>query len=169
MVKAIEKHVKTIATLSEDNQYRYMLFKEWDENLPNAAIVMLNPSKADMLKNDKTVMNVNNFLIDESFGSMTVVNLFAYRDSNPKNLKYKDAAQEELNNNYLIDAFAKAEVIIIAWTRNDYKIRKKEVEYLLKSYKNNVKCFEDKNGKSPRHPRDLGEGWKLTEYNFEYI
>jgi hypothetical protein len=57
---------------------------------------MLNPSKADMLKNDKTVMNVNNFLIDENYGSMTVVNLFAYRATDPKNLKYRNDEQDDL-------------------------------------------------------------------------
>lgn len=171
MVKKIEKIIKSTAILSDDERYRYQLSRVWDEYKPKATVVMLNPSKADMLKTDRTVMNVTNFFVENCFGSITIVNLFAYMTTDPKFLKQKDATQEALNNHYLNEAFSKSDIIIVAWVRekDKYVIRKREVENLLLDYKSKIKCFEDGTGRRLRHPRDLGLDWKLVDYEFMYI
>lgn len=164
MLKTIENTIKSTVIFSNNDQYRYKLTRTWDEQKPQATVIMLNPSTADSLKTDKTVMNVNNFLIDNGYGSMTIVNLFAYISRNPKHLKNRKSKYEALNNDYLIKSFRSSDLIIIAWTRDKYKKRKKEVENILVPYQNKVMCFQDTSRKSPRHPRDLGEGWTLVEY-----
>ncbi|WP_060665499.1 DUF1643 domain-containing protein [Bacillus sp. CHD6a] len=171
MVKVIEKIIKSTATFSDDDLYRYQLTRVWDENKPKATVVMLNPSKADMLITDRTVMNVTNFLIEHNYGSSTVVNLFAYRTTDPKLLNQREEAQELINDQYLVESFSNSYTIIVAWVRDKdkYVKRKREVETLLFQFKNKIKCFEDGTGKKLRHPRDLGLDWKLVEYKFMYI
>ncbi|MED4210811.1 DUF1643 domain-containing protein [Priestia megaterium] len=171
MVKQIEETIKSTAVLSDNNQYRYKLSRVWNEEKPNAAVLMLNPSKADMLKTDKTVMNVNNYLVDKGYGSFTIVNLFAFRTTEPKFLNQRDEIYETLNDDYLAEAFYEADVIIVAWVRDKdkYVRRKRAVEKLLLNYKEKVKCFEDSNGKKLRHPRDLTVNWKLIDYEFMFI
>lgn len=166
MVKEIEGTIKSIAVLPDNAEYRYKLTRVWDETKPKATLIMLNPSKADMLKSDKTVMNVTNYLIDNEYGSVDIVNLFSYITTDPKNLIRRDDTFEALNNEYLTSAFSEAETIIVAWARDKYKTRKKAVEAMLKEHKMKVKCFQDTEGRKPRHPRDLGEGWTLVEYVF---
>lgn len=156
------------SSISENGLYRYKLARKWDEAKPSATIVMLNPSKADMLITDRTIMNVTNFLVKNGYGSLSVVNLFAFRATDPKELKNRDDRFESLNNAYLTEAFEDAEVIIVAWTRDKFKSRKREVEKMLESYTGKIKCFSDGNEKKPRHPRDLGENWLLVDYEFEH-
>ncbi|WNS82219.1 DUF1643 domain-containing protein [Domibacillus sp. DTU_2020_1001157_1_SI_ALB_TIR_016] len=171
MVKEIERTIKSAAVLSDDDKYRYKLTRIWDSDKPNATVVMLNPSKADMLKTDRTVMNVTNFLVDNGYGAITIVNLFAYRVTDPKFLNQRDELHESINDDYLREAFYDADLIIVAWTRDKdkYVIRKREVENLLLGYRNKIKCFEDDKGKKLRHPRDLGAGWKLVDYEFMFV
>lgn len=171
MVKEIEKIIKSKAILSDDELYRYKLCRIWDENKPKATIIMLNPSKADTLITDRTVMNVTNYLIENNYGSVKVVNLFAFRATDPKFLKQRDEKQEALNSDYLKEAFFDSDVIIVAWVRDKdkYVTRKREVEKLLLEFKGKIKCFEDGSGKKLRHPRDLGLDWKLVDYEFMYV
>lgn len=167
----MEKTIKSTVVLSDDDNYRYKLTRVWDVEKPSATVVMLNPSKADMLVTDRTVMNVSNYLIQNGFGSLTVVNLFSYRTTDPKHLNQRDERQEVLNDGYLNQAFADSDVIIVAWIRDKdkYVTRKREVEKLLSAYSDRIKCFEDGKGKKLRHPRDLGSDWRLIDYEFMYI
>lgn len=158
--------IKSSVTLSDNKEYRYNLSRIWDESKSKATVIMLNPSTADMLKTDRTVMNLTNFLVDKDFGSLTVVNLFAFRATDPDDLKNKKGDFEILNDRFLKKALESADVIIIAWTRGNYKVRKREVEQMLYGYEDRTKCFLDNKGSKPRHPRDLGRGWSLVDYEF---
>ncbi|WP_291581404.1 DUF1643 domain-containing protein [Clostridium sp. UBA6640] len=172
---SIKEHTATIETsekYAEDelgNRYRYLLKRTWDKEKNIATVIMLNPSKADILKSDKTITSLMNYLIDNNYGSMIVVNMFSYMSTDPKELKNKKDEFEALNNKYIIEASEKADDIIIAWTRENFINKKREVEFIIKSYKNKLKCFRDNKGRVGRHPRDLGQGWELVDYNFKYI
>lgn len=159
--------IESKVIMSDNDLYRYLLTRTWEVNKPKATVIMLNPSKANMLKTDKTIMNVTNYLIENDYGSMTIVNLFAYMATDPKFLSQRDEAYESINNGFLIEAFENSDVIIIAWTRDNYKTRKKEVIKLLGDYQRKVKCFQDSEGRKPRHPRDLGDKWTLVDYEFD--
>lgn len=86
MVMILEKSIKSTAIVSDDGNYRYRLTRVWDNNKQSATVIMLNPSKANELKSDKTVMNLTNFLIDNNFGSVNIVNLFSYMTTDPSKL-----------------------------------------------------------------------------------
>lgn len=171
-VKTLEKLIKSTATFSDNGLYRYKLTRIWDENKKKATVIMLNPSKANELKTDKTVMNVTNFLIDNRYGGIIIVNLFSYMTTYPNELKNRNEDYEKLNEKYILEAFEEADTIIIAWIRNGQKYikdEKEKIESKLVPYKNKTRCFVDGSGKIIRHPRDLGENWSLTEYKFEQL
>ena len=50
--------IENIAIYSDDEKYRYILKKMWDEKLPSATFIGINPSDATELLMDKTVMNL---------------------------------------------------------------------------------------------------------------
>lgn len=80
------KYVYTSAEISADGVYRYSLVREWDAELPRLLWVMLNPSTADGLADDPTIRRCVGFAAGWDFGSIEVVNLYAFRTSSPATL-----------------------------------------------------------------------------------
>ena len=66
--------------------YRYELRREWN-NGGRVVFVGLNPSTADDSVDDPTVRRCISIAKDLGFGSLTLVNLFAVRSTDPKALK----------------------------------------------------------------------------------
>src|SRR5690625_313413 len=74
---------------SKNPTFRYSLTRIWNRNLKRATIIMLNPSIANVLKNDLSVNRCLNFCIDNRYGSLEVVNLFAFIETDSKKLSAK--------------------------------------------------------------------------------
>jgi hypothetical protein len=77
----------TTAEFSDDRAYRYWLTRTWDDRLPRCAFVMLNPSTADEFKNDPTVTRCIGFAKEQGCGALSVSNIFAYRATDPKDMR----------------------------------------------------------------------------------
>lgn len=77
--------MRTSAVLSDCGKYRYRLDRQWGDG-PNMTFVMLNPSTADATQDDPTIRRCIGFAKRYSCGSLTVVNLFAYRATEPDEL-----------------------------------------------------------------------------------
>jgi hypothetical protein len=75
------------AVLSPCGTYRYRLTRLWDETLPMLGWIMLNPSTADASVDDPTIRKCIGFAKRGGFGSIVVTNLFAFRATDPKELK----------------------------------------------------------------------------------
>jgi hypothetical protein len=73
------------AHISTCGRYRYTLTRWWGDG-PNAGFIMLNPSTADASLNDPTVRRCIGFAQREGCGGLSVLNLFALRATNPKEL-----------------------------------------------------------------------------------
>jgi len=105
------------ATISECGQYRYLLWRVWDESLPSVAFVMLNPSTADGQVDDPTVRRCVAFARDWGYGRLDVVNLFPLRATNPSALRrHADAlGPAGLANAAILDIARAASLIVCAW------------------------------------------------------
>lgn len=79
--------VKRSATYSPCEKYRYTLRIVWDESLPVAAFIGLNPSTATEFQDDPTIRRCRKFAEREGCGGMLMVNLFAYRATMPADMK----------------------------------------------------------------------------------
>lgn len=69
-----------------DGPYRYRLWRIWDRALPMVCWVMLNPSTADATEDDPTIRKIMKFSRGWGYGGVMVVNLFAYRATDPSEL-----------------------------------------------------------------------------------
>jgi hypothetical protein len=78
----LQKH----AVISPDGVYRYRLSRIWDSSKLPLVWIMLNPSTADAIEDDPTIRRCISFARRESCGGIEVLNLFAYRATNPKEL-----------------------------------------------------------------------------------
>jgi hypothetical protein len=101
----LDVHARTQnwAVFSTDRKYRYMLGRELQDGLPLRPLkivtfCMLNPSKAEHHKDDPTITRCIDFA--ERFGATTmiVVNLFAWRSTDPKGLERAADPIGELND-----------------------------------------------------------------------
>jgi len=171
MIRTDERNIKSIAAMSNNDEYRYRLTRIWDEKKEIIGIIMLNPSMANVIKTDKTIMNICNYLIDNEYGGVDVVNLFSYMTTDKKYLKNRNHEYEKYNDEYITKVVNDRCMTIIAWGSNtgEYKNRKKDVENLLIPYRNKLKCFRNENKKLVCHPLLLNNKWKLVDYPFFYI
>lgn len=78
--------MKRLARISECGLFRYALERTWDMALPPLIFFMLNPSTADGEVDDNTILACIAIAKLKGYGSIIVVNLFAYRTSKPKEL-----------------------------------------------------------------------------------
>jgi hypothetical protein len=84
-----DAEVRRHARLSSDGVYRYALWREWKYPLTQptwATFVMLNPSTADHEVDDPTIRRCVGFAHALGATGMVVVNLYAYRATNPVDL-----------------------------------------------------------------------------------
>lgn len=82
--------------------YRYNLWRVWDEQLPRVLWVMLNPSTADASQSDPTLRRILDFSKQWGYGSLEVVNLYAWRSPDPKTLLSASDPVGSFNNQHII-------------------------------------------------------------------
>lgn len=164
----VKKIMKFDAIFDKDISptFRYSLIRTWNKNLKKATIIMLNPSIADTLKNDSSVNRCLNFCIDNYYGSLEVVNLFAFIETDSKKLSARQEFIGTKNDCYIQEAVESCETIIVTWgSDRKYKTRKREVWNRFLNNKT-VYCFEDdSNRTSPIHVSRLSNYFYLKEYN----
>ena len=103
------------AVFSDDARYRYTLLRSWAMTGPQVCFCMLNPSVADHIFDDATVRRLLVFAKDWGYGSLQVVNLFAYRATNPARLRDVDDPVGPQNNQAILEAAFHADRVIVAW------------------------------------------------------
>jgi hypothetical protein len=74
------------ARLSEDGAYRFALHRIWGKSSNLLTFIMLNPSTADALVDDPTIVRCVGFARDMGHDGIVVVNLYAYRATKPSDL-----------------------------------------------------------------------------------
>lgn len=144
--------------------YRYSLWREWDANVSRVAFVMLNPSRADATTDDPTIRRCISFAQSWGYGSLEVVNLFAYRASKPAELKKVANPIGSENDYYLEKAVKSADKIIVAWGNyGNFRNRCREVLDLLTSF-DKLYCLGITNRGYARHPLYIKSNTKLVYY-----
>ena len=79
--------MKRTAKFSECKRYRYRLGRYWEPSKPYVIFCLLNPSTADAYKDDPTIRRCINYAIRWQYGGLEILNIFAYRATNPKDMK----------------------------------------------------------------------------------
>ena len=77
--------IERTATLSADGVYRYRLGRRWSA-ASACAFLMLNPSTADAEADDPTIRRCVGYARGWGHGALVVVNLFAFRATDPTDL-----------------------------------------------------------------------------------
>lgn len=143
--------MKATAITDQSEKYRYSLLREWDDSLPKITFILLNPSIADHLLIDDTLRKCLNYSIENGFGRLEIVNLFAYRAMDSNELKRASEPIGSENDTFILKAVSDAKLIIAGWggENGTYKHRDKQVLDLLQDYKGKIYCFNGNTGKKP--------------------
>ncbi|HEY9679089.1 MAG TPA: DUF1643 domain-containing protein [Drouetiella sp.] len=145
--------IDTGAIFDSRRRYRYKLWRKWDEALPAVAYVMLNPSKADAEFNDQTIRTCISLAKRFGFGSMEVVNLFAFCATYPEDLRAARNPVGKLNDEYLVETVQNAERVILAWGNHGaIRNRHEDVLTLLQEHQHKLFCLGITKSAHPRHP-----------------
>lgn len=104
-----------LAVLSEDRVYRYFLSRHWGLSGKKIAFIGLNPSTADAENDDPTIRRCIAFA--KTFGgtSLSMVNLFAHRATNPGELLVAKDPVGPDNDYWLEKIILSSDLVIAAW------------------------------------------------------
>lgn len=140
--------IKRSAVLAPDGRYRYRLDRHWGVG-PGVLFVMLNPSTADATHDDPTLRRCIGFALDWGYASLTVANLYAYRATDPAELKkVTDPVGPECDH-YLEQCTGEASLIVAAWGMHAQPGRVEQVRRLLGP---EVMALAWTKAGQPRHP-----------------
>lgn len=156
------------AVISACGKYRYNLHR-WvshDGRRGRVLFVMLNPSTADAEANDPTIRKCIGFARSWGFSEVEVVNLFAFRATDPDELKRTVSPVGPENDVSTEEAVNRAEMIVVAWGGKVPKHHRWRVEHVCEYlFDADVKCLGYTKHGDPRHPLMLSYSTPLEEFD----
>lgn len=118
------------AVFSRNKKYRYFLSRQWS-TLPPLVVCMLNPSTADVFKNDPTVARIEALAEKLNCGGYLVLNICAYRATKPEDMLDQD------------DPYGVHNLQIIEYSLKQVVHRWRYKPKFLLAYGNNVKKLDN--------------------------
>lgn len=103
------------AVIDPTRTYRYLLTRKWTEERSRICFIMLNPSTANGYKDDATIRSCVRLARYLGAGSLNVANLFAYRATDPRELKYARDPIGPENDHYIRHAVRDCNHVVCAW------------------------------------------------------
>lgn len=137
------------AILSKCGRYRYLLSRRWKPG-KTVLFVMLNPSTADGLTDDPTVRKCVGFADRLGHGAVLVVNLFAYRATDPADLAKAGWDVGVETDDYIRMALSAADLVIFAWGAHA-KLQQRRIAEIRVLVREAMALGFSADG-SPRHP-----------------
>lgn len=149
---------KTI--LSADRLYRYTLWREWSMPLIDCAcggcqnrkyvmFIGLNPSTADETRDDNTIRKCVKFARSWGYGALCMTNLFAYRATQPKEMKKYSRPIGDDNDKWLAACAHDAGIVIAAWGKDGTHLRR---DITVERMMNSLQCLGQNGDGTPKHP-----------------
>lgn len=157
------------AILSECGLYRYSLWEKWKVGPETSAkgmvlFVLLNPSTADASRNDPTFVRCREFAKAWGYSGFFKANLFAYRATDPRQMKIANDPVGGLCDVYLKKMAVTSSLIVVGWGRHGFfRGRDAEVLNLLAEFGTVHSLKTNKDG-SPSHPLYLPKTLKPVVY-----
>lgn len=148
---------ESTAVYSPCERYRYLLTRTWDATGPRALFVMLNPSTATEVQNDPTVERCERRARTLGFGSFRVVNIFAFRATDPAVMRAQADPVGPGNDSTIGESAAAASRILCAWgTHGAHLGRGAQVERLLRATGQPLWHLGLTQAGHPKHPLYIG-------------
>jgi len=149
-------NVEGSAVFSECGRYRYVLTRTWSD-LPDVArtlvVVGLNPSTATELVDDPTLRRCQHFARREGFVRLYMLNLFAFRATDPRELKRCEPhARVGADNDEVLRGFLNSgSKVVAAWGDAKWPFVLHRAGTVVRMA-DRFWCLGRTKGGAPRHP-----------------
>ena len=156
------------ATFSPCGRYRYSLTRMWSDAAAPPTIVwlMLNPSTADAQRDDPTIRRCIGFSRSWGYDALVVVNLFAYRATNPRDLPKRRASAIGRSTDDAILRLTEGRPVCCAWGAHGAQLdRATEVVARLLADGRELLCLGITRDGHPRHPLRLSAALHPIEFS----
>jgi len=165
------------AVFNEARTHRYVLVRQWGApNGRSMVFLMLNPSIADHRVNDPTLVRCMTFARRTGATTLVVVNLFAYRATDPAALRGAADPVGEWNDEFIADHCARGLLpttsrvaVVAAWgaqvDKPRLQPRAREVEAALNALGVPLWCLGRTGSGEPRHPLMVAASTRFEPYN----
>ncbi len=164
------------AEISDCENYRYRLTREWGASTSMITFIGLNPSTADGDVDDPTMRRLIGFAKSFGFDNLEMLNLLAYRCTDPKSIPRFEGKRHltygeivgPLQVNYL--GGAKGQKIVACWgATTGVPNFGWQREWVQNIYKNELWCFGTTKAGHPKHPLYLKGTTQLEPYAREVV
>lgn len=161
------------AVISKCGKYRYVLKRKISQPLrwvKPCLFIMLNPSKADAELDDPTIKKCIKFAKREGCTSLTVINLYALRATNPNELLRHEEPGGPHNGAWTVTEIEKTAggIAILAWgSHTAVRGVSHLIPDLIKVIKNEIGqpyCFHINKDGNPKHPLYVKDNAPLIPY-----
>jgi len=122
------------------------------------AFVGLNPSTADEKLNDPTIRRCINFAKDWGFDGMYMLNAFAFRATNPRDMKAAADPIGPENDHWLRHYASGSSELIACWGAHCDGVREWQV---CEAINKPIQCLGLTKGRRPKHPLYIRADQKL--------
>jgi len=154
-------NVNSGAVWGEDHRYRYALWRIWDEAVKPVMFIGLNPSTADEHHDDPTLRRCIGYAQDWGYGGLYMLNLFAYRATDPKVLLATPDPVGPEADLWLRKMAQRSACVVAAWgNHGTYLARNEEVCLLFPT----LYCLKVNKSGQPSHPLYLPRGLEKQVY-----
>lgn len=149
------------AVFSPCERYRYKLWRVWGRDRPLGCVMflMLNPSTATDTEDDPTIRRCIGYARSWGYGGLYVGNLFAYRATDPTDLRRADHPVGPDNDRALRAMVAQAALVVAAWGSHGTRYGRR-VQEVLNLVEQPLYCLRPLRSGQPAHPlrqrKDIG-------------
>lgn len=153
------------ADISDCGTYRYSLLRLWGAMGGTVLYVMLNPSTADADQDDPTIRSCIRIAKSHGYGSLEVVNLFAYRATNPRELLRASDPVGPENEVAIERAARRCDTVICAWGAHKMAAAQgRRYSQILRRWHPVLRCLGVTKDGAPRHPLYVRTDAQLQEF-----
>ena len=158
------------AQLSPCRRYRFHLWRGWSEEGGRVAFLALNPLTADAEQDDPTVRRMIGFAKAWGYGGLDLVNLYAWRATDPIDLIAAESAGMctsggDVNDRCIVNVARNARRVIACWGAfPQARERGEEVAALLDEAGVPLECISWTKTGAPQHPLYLPRGVQPTPW-----
>lgn len=133
----------TEVVISDDKRHCYLVHKVWNSEKKSAMVILRNPTQADAIQMNETLIRIINNLDTMDFGSVYIVFLFSVVT---KKIRFWNRLQIDLlepeNDFHIFKSAQKSDLIIFAWGK-DFESNKK-AEKRVGNIMNGLQIHKDK-------------------------
>jgi len=170
----LQQLVSMKAVFTPDRKHRYALWREWPDLLNRssdtvprfAMFIGLNPSTADETLDDPTIRRCIRFSKDWGFDAYCMTNLFAFRATDPNDMKAFSEPMGPENWEWIVDLGKQAGIVVAAWgNHGEFQGRGPELVELLRDSGIVIHALEvNQSTGMPKHPLYIKATTQPKEY-----